>query len=59
MFLIALEIEAALGLSEDEFTSKYGRDKPAVTDTNIVFHCGLGIRSIKAVTMARELGYNL
>ncbi|XP_072046030.1 thiosulfate:glutathione sulfurtransferase-like [Amphiura filiformis] len=53
------ELKDALNLSDDEFKSKYGQCKPSKTDTNIVFHCGIGKRSIKALAVARAEGYSL
>ena len=52
------EVKDALNLSDDEFKSKYGQAKPSKTDNNLVFHCGCGLRSIKALDAARAEGYN-
>jgi len=45
-----------LAVSDQVFKSKYGRDKPK-SDTEIVFHCKIGRRSLKAAEAATALGF--
>lgn len=51
------EIDSAFGMSNEEFKSKYNVDKPATTDCNLVFHCKSGVRSLKALNIAKTKGY--
>lgn len=57
LFIVG-EIGEALGLSNEEFYDKYGVQKPTKGDTNIVFHCRSGIRSLTALNVAYEMGYS-
>lgn len=64
MFVICLscyivgEVEEALALQPDEFEAKYGAKKPSKEDTNIVFHCRAGMRSLSALQSAHQMGYS-
>ncbi|EDV42396.2 uncharacterized protein Dana_GF17037 [Drosophila ananassae] len=49
-------VSQELATSEQAFKSKYGRDKPK-PDTEIIFHCKIGRRSLKAAEAATALGY--
>lgn len=52
------EVEDALGLTPDQFEAKYGAKKPSKDDTNIVFHCRAGVRSLSALQSAHQMGYS-
>ena len=52
------EVEDALSLRPDQFESKYGAKKPSKEDTNIVFHCRAGVRSLSALESAHQMGYS-
>jgi rhodanese-related sulfurtransferase len=47
----------ALSLSDDKFRAKFGVKKPAESDTDIVFYCRSGNRSLAAVEMAKKAGF--
>lgn len=49
-------LEETLKLPDDEFKTRFGRDKPA-TDTEIIFTCKLGGRATKASEVAQTLGF--
>ncbi|KAH8243015.1 hypothetical protein KR032_003715 [Drosophila birchii] len=49
-------VSQELAASEQVFKSKYGREKP-LPDTEIIFHCKIGKRSLKAAQSAAALGY--
>jgi len=51
-------LAGALKLPEDKFKTMYGVKKPAVSDSDIVFHCRSGKRSLQALGIAQEAGYN-
>ncbi|XP_022095226.1 thiosulfate sulfurtransferase/rhodanese-like domain-containing protein 1 [Acanthaster planci] len=51
------ELADALHLPDEEFEARYGHRKPQKTDDNVVFTCRIGNRSLKALNIARELGY--
>nr|XP_039250939.1 rhodanese domain-containing protein CG4456-like [Styela clava]XP_039250941.1 rhodanese domain-containing protein CG4456-like [Styela clava] len=52
------ELEEALNeLSNEEFKEKHGAEKPDKNASDIVFFCRLGIRSSRAVKIAKEAGY--
>jgi len=51
------EVESALNLSPEDFHQKYGARKPSKEDSNIVFHCRAGVRSLEAMETAHQLGY--
>lgn len=51
------ELEAALQLPEDEFEKRYGGKKPLEDGADVVFNCGSGKRSSRAVAVALTLGY--
>lgn len=44
-------------MSADNFLQKYGRQKPD-KETEIIFHCRLGMRSLKAAQEASKLGFS-
>ena len=50
------ELEAALEMSPDKFKSLYGSEQPESED-DIVFGCYSGIRSLTALILARQLGF--
>ena len=50
------DIPTAFGLSDEEFKSKYGFDKPA-KDAAIVTSCKIGGRAAKGGTMLENLGF--
>ena len=52
------EVEEALALNPGEFEAKYGAKKPSKQDTNIVFHCRAGVRSLSALQSAHQMGYS-
>lgn len=49
-------VSQELAVSDQIFKSKYGRDKPE-PDTEIIFHCKIGKRSLKAAEAAAALGF--
>ncbi|XP_016978487.1 rhodanese domain-containing protein CG4456 [Drosophila rhopaloa] len=49
-------VSQELAASEQLFKSKYGREKPKA-DTEIIFHCKIGKRSLKAAEAATALGF--
>lgn len=49
-------VSQELAASDQVFKSRYGRDKPK-SDTEIVFHCKIGKRSLKAAEAASALGF--
>ncbi|XP_034486695.1 rhodanese domain-containing protein CG4456 [Drosophila innubila] len=49
-------VSQELAVSDQLFKSKYGRNKPK-SDTEIIFHCKIGKRSLKAAEAANALGY--
>lgn len=49
-------LEETLKLPDDEFKTRFGRDKPAI-DTEIIFSCKLGGRASKAAEVAIDLGF--
>ncbi|XP_060645873.1 rhodanese domain-containing protein CG4456 [Drosophila nasuta] len=49
-------VSQELAINDQLFKSKYGRDKPK-SDTEIVFHCKIGRRSLKAAEAAAALGF--
>eukprot|EP00731_Ephydatia_muelleri_P030396 Em0021g919a len=51
------EVEEAFRMTPDEFLEKYKCRKPSKEDSNIVFHCRKGVRSLKALNTAHQLGY--
>lgn len=51
------EVESALNMSPEDFHQKYGARKPSKKDSNIVFHCRAGVRSLEAMETAHQLGY--
>ncbi|XP_033638051.1 rhodanese domain-containing protein CG4456-like [Asterias rubens] len=51
------ELEEALQLSDEAFLAKYGHPKPQKTQDNVVFTCRIGNRSLKALNIAKALGY--
>ena len=44
-------------MTAEDFLQKYGAPKPSEEDTNIVFHCRAGVRSLDAMETAHQLGY--
>lgn len=50
------DVEEALRLEEDVFKERYGVMKPS-PETDIVFHCRAGVRSLTAMDTANKLGY--
>jgi len=49
-------VSQELGISDQLFKSKYGRNKPK-SDTEIIFHCKIGRRSLTAAEAANKLGF--
>jgi len=49
--------ENNLKLNAEEFKAKYGKDKPPVDGSNVVFHCGKGARGSMATEIALKLGF--
>lgn len=47
----------ALQMSPEDFEIQYGEPKPKLDDSNIVFHCRSGKRSITAMNIVKQLGY--
>ena len=56
LFIVG-EVESALKMTAEDFLKKYGAPKPSKEDTNIVFHCRAGVRSLDAMETAHQLGY--
>ena len=56
LFIVG-EVESALKMTAEDFLKKYGAPKPSEEDTNIVFHCRAGVRSLDAMETAHQLGY--
>lgn len=56
-FFAVGDVENALGLEDGEFEKHYGINKPAL-DTDIVFNCRSGIRSLVALGTSYKLGYS-
>ena len=50
------EVESALCLENDAFEKQYGANKPAL-DTDIIFNCRAGVRSLVAIETANKLGF--
>jgi thiosulfate:glutathione sulfurtransferase len=50
------EIKEALQMPAQDFKQKYGFEQPK-KDTPLVFACGIGARSRKALDAAIELGF--
>ena len=50
-------MESAVALSDDEFKSKYGFDKPS-KDCKMVTHCTKGGRATRAQGILQGLGFN-
>lgn len=51
------QVEEALRLEGDTFKERYGVAKPK-QDTDIIFHCRAGVRSLTAMESANKLGYS-
>ncbi|XP_017261934.3 thiosulfate:glutathione sulfurtransferase [Kryptolebias marmoratus] len=51
-------LEESLQLSPAHFLQKFEVKAPRREDDNIVFHCRTGVRSSKALGIARQLGFN-
>ncbi|KAH8337323.1 hypothetical protein KR059_006969 [Drosophila kikkawai] len=49
-------VSQELAATAQDFKSKYGREKPQ-PDTEIIFHCKIGKRSLKAAESAAALGF--
>eukprot|EP00112_Aurelia_sp_Birch-Aquarium-sp1_P009580 Seg2092.9 transcript_id=Seg2092.9/GoldUCD/mRNA.D3Y31 product="Thiosulfate sulfurtransferase/rhodanese-like domain-containing protein 3" protein_id=Seg2092.9/GoldUCD/D3Y31 len=47
----------ALSSPPEEFKKRYGIPLPAKDNCNLIFHCKSGGRSLKAVTLARSMGW--
>ncbi|XP_037549823.1 thiosulfate:glutathione sulfurtransferase [Nematolebias whitei] len=51
-------LEESLQLAPAHFLQKYEVKAPRKEDDNIVFHCRTGVRSSKALLIARRLGFH-
>lgn len=51
------EVENALSLEDDFFEQQYGVAKPS-QDTEVIFSCRAGVRSLVALETANKLGYS-
>ncbi|CAI2733919.1 unnamed protein product [Schistosoma spindalis] len=51
------EVEDAFKLDEESFLEKYKIRKPNVADKNVVFSCRSGVRSMRALKIVQDLGY--
>jgi len=51
------KLEAALGLSHEEFKKEYGWDKPN-KDDDVIFYCRSGVRAGKACDLASVAGFS-
>ncbi|CAH8651165.1 Thiosulfate:glutathione sulfurtransferase [Schistosoma haematobium] len=51
------EVEDAFKLDEKSFIEKYKIHKPNVADKNVVFSCRSGVRSMRALKIVQDLGY--
>ena len=56
-FSLVGTVADAFQMSPEDFEIQYGEPKPKVDDSNIVFHCRSGKRSITAMNIAKQLGY--
>uniref|UniRef100_T1IZR4 Rhodanese domain-containing protein n=1 Tax=Strigamia maritima TaxID=126957 RepID=T1IZR4_STRMM len=52
------QLQSALEMSDRDFKALFSAKKPKMEDENVVFHCMIGGRSLKAVQLAEKLGYN-
>ena len=50
------ELEFALNLSDDVFEKRYGFAKPPDDGDHVVFYCRSGIRSLRSLVIAKNLG---
>ena len=55
--LLVGSVEEALSDESEIFQERLGVPKPA-QDTDIVFHCAAGVRSVVAIEIAHKLGYS-
>lgn len=55
-FLVG-DVGEALSLDTDLFQERYGIPKPT-QDSDIIFHCKAGVRSLVAIDIANKLGYS-
>ncbi|XP_010888346.1 thiosulfate:glutathione sulfurtransferase [Esox lucius] len=51
------QLEESLKLSPEHFQQQFVVQAPGKDDDNIVFHCQRGNRSLKALAIARQLGF--
>lgn len=51
------ELEQALKLTNEEFEQKYTAKKPTSDGSDVVFNCGSGNRSSRALALALDMGY--
>ena len=57
VFLVVGTVEEALNLGPVTFEERYGVSKPS-QDSDILFHCRAGVRSLDAIEIANKLGYS-
>lgn len=51
-------LEESLKLSPEQFQQKFQVEAPEKDDDDLVFHCQRGNRSVKALDIARQLGFS-
>nr|CAH8867940.1 unnamed protein product [Trichobilharzia regenti] len=51
------EIEEAFQMDKEAFREKYKFEKPDKWEKNLVFSCRSGIRSMRALKMVQDMGY--
>ena len=52
------EVAEAFDMSPDDFKKKYHVDMPSRSDENVVIYCALGFRSLGALSVLREAGFD-
>ncbi|TRY57219.1 hypothetical protein DNTS_003292 [Danionella cerebrum] len=51
------EVENGFRLAPSQFRERFSVSKPQTSDSDIVFYCQRGLRSLTALETARALGY--
>jgi rhodanese-related sulfurtransferase len=51
------QVPDILTISNDEFKKRFNREKPT-PNTEIIFHCKIGMRSQSAADACKQLGFN-
>ena len=58
LFILVPEVTEAFGVSDAEFKTKYGFDKPDKNSENLVIGCLGGKRALAAQEQLVKLGFN-